>query len=69
MFETVWPRLRTFVRSLAFFAGLGVIAWAAFSILQTPVIGGNATEPTRLIATELVAIVGACLWMLLVTKV
>lgn len=69
MFETVWPRLRTFLRSIAFFAGLAVIGVAVLSILQTPVIGGQtAAEPTRQIAGELVAIAAACMWMLLVTK-
>jgi len=69
MFETLWPRVRTLARGVGFLAGLAVIGVAVLSILQTPVLGtGGGTEPTRQIAVELLAIVGACMWMLLVTR-
>jgi hypothetical protein len=68
MFETLWPRVRTLARGVGFLAGLAVIGVASLSILQTPVFSGGATEPTRQIAVELLAIVGACMWMLLVTR-
>lgn len=68
MFETVWPRVRTVARLVAFGVGLAVIGWAILSILQTPVASGPGAEPTGQIATELLAIVAGAMWMLLVTR-
>jgi len=69
MFETLWPRLRTLARLVAFAAGLAIIGVAVLSILQTPLVSGTGQEPTAQIALELVLIAGAAMWMLLVTKV
>lgn len=68
MVETVWPRLRGVVRLLAFLAGLTVVGVGILSALHAPIVGRGVGEPTRQIAPELLAIVGGCLWMLLVTK-
>ena len=67
MFETVWPRVRTLARAVGFLAGLAVIGVASLSILQTPALAGGEGATAR-VAPELLAIVGAAMWMLLLTK-
>lgn len=68
MFETVWPRVRTLARALGFLAGLAVIGVASLSIVQTPALAGSDGATAR-VAPELLAIVAASMWMLLVTRV
>jgi hypothetical protein len=68
MFETVWPRLRTLGRLFGFLGGLAVIGVAGLSILQNPTAGVGGDGATAAVAPELLAIVGAAMWMLLVTK-
>ena len=69
MFETVWPRVRTLARLFGFLGGLAVIGVAGLSILQSPTTGLGGEATTAAVAPELLAIVAACLWMLLMTKI
>ena len=68
MLETLWPRLRSVGRLAGFGIGLAVIAGAALSAMAQPTFVEGSAEPTRQLAPELFAILGACLWMLLVTR-
>ncbi|CAI49753.1 uncharacterized protein NP_7048A (plasmid) [Natronomonas pharaonis DSM 2160] len=70
MFETVVPKLRKWVRLLAFFGGLAAVGFGIYSILVEPLflVPGPA-EPTRGIEAELLLIVGGFMWCLLVTKI
>jgi hypothetical protein len=72
MHETLWPRLRTLLRSFSFLIGLVVVGWGVWSILTQPALlftSQSVSEPTHVIATELSAIVIGFMWMLLITKI
>jgi len=60
------------IRSFSFLIGLVVVGWGVWSILTQPAllfISQSASEPTQVIATELLAIVIGFMWMLLITKI
>jgi len=69
MFETLWPRLRTWGRLAGFVAGLGVIGSAVLSILATPTAFlGTGEQSAAVVAPELAVIAGTCLALLVVVR-
>ena len=69
MFETLWPRFRTWGRLAVFVAGLGVIGYGVLSILRTPTAFlGTGEQSAAVVAPELALIAGTCLALLVVVR-
>jgi hypothetical protein len=69
MFETFWPRLRTYVRLLSFLAGFGLVIFSILSIFGNAYAFMGGEESVGIVGFEMLGVVGGCMWMLLMTKI